>query len=476
MGSGRPLPIAPYLPGMANTSDLNEGPVWRALARVSGPMVLGILGVLSVGIADSYFLARVGQTELTAVGFVYPTLVAITSLSIGLSAGANTVVSQSLGRKDTRRNTRRLSLHAIGLGVLAAGMTALAFHLFGPALFRLMGAEGAVLDAIRAFLPWWCLSFPFLGAFMVTNAVFRSGGNGRIPAAAMVLVALLNIGLDPLLIFGWGPIPAMGMEGAALATGIARILSAIAMLLLALRMGLVSLDCAPLSGLGDSLRRIGRVAVPAALSNAINPAGMAVVTAAVAMIGDAAVAGFGAATRIQSLAIVPLLALSSGIGPVVGQAWGAGDEARARNAVRLTFLICLAYGLAAATALTLFATPLARVITDGAEAQGFTATYIAAVSWSFAGYGILVTANAAMNARDRAVWSALLSLARIAVIYIPLAYLGGTLFSYPGILGAAVAANIVAIWGALVACRAVGLLELSFPPITGPAARLRRFA
>ncbi len=454
--------------------DLNRLPVWRALARTSAPMTIGILGVLSVGLADAWFLARAGETELTAIGFIYPVIVALTSLSIGLGAGTSAVVSQALGRTGGDDSTSaRLALHALLIASVLAVTTALVFWLTAPALFGLMGARGAVLDAVLAYVPYWCLSFPPMVAGMALNAVYRAGGESQIAATVMLLQSVLNIALDPLFIFGWGPVPEMGIDGAGLATMLARTVGFAGLAMFAFWSGRLCLNLGALKGFGGSLRKIVHVGGPAALSNAINPAGMALVTSAVAVVGDTAVAGFGAATRVQSLVFVPMLALSAGIGPVVGQAWGAETPERAQATVRLTFWLCAGYGAALCGVLWAFADPLAQLVADGQAAAELAAQYLRVVSVSFFGYGILITANAAMNARDRALWSMGLSAARIALVYVPLAWVGVMVAGYPGILAAAVLANLAAVWGALVLCQAVGLLDLKLPGVSGPARRLQ---
>lgn len=100
-----------------NTRDLTQGPVWKALTAMSAPMSLGIFSVISVGLADAYFLGQVSGAALAAVGFIYPVITAITSLSIGLSAGANAALSQQIGAGEDDDDTQRLGLHAIGLGL-----------------------------------------------------------------------------------------------------------------------------------------------------------------------------------------------------------------------------------------------------------------------------------------------------------------------------------------------------------------------
>ncbi|WP_368073757.1 MATE family efflux transporter [Sulfitobacter sp. SK011] len=440
--------------------DLTQGPVWRALAAMSAPMSFGIFAVLSVGLADAVFLGQIGGTALAAVGFIYPVTTAITSLSIGLSAGANAALSQGVGRGDSDEDTRRLGLHGIGLGLglslLAAGLVSLCY----PWIFYALGAGEEVSGKIAEYMPFWALSFPFLVTMMITNAVFRAHGDSITSAWIMVLAAVVNVGLNPLLIFGLWGLPELGVLGAAIATLIGRIIAVALALWIAWRRGLLGWCGKLLDGAVASARNILNVGLPAAFSNAINPAGMALVTAAVATIGETAVAGFGAATRVQSMAIVPLLALSAGIGPVVGQNWGADAKDRAQKGVGHTFWFCLGYGALVAVVLGLFATPLANLIAASAEDASYAATYLRYVGLSLFGYGIVITANAAMNARDKALWSMSLSLGRIFVLYLPLAWIGALTFGYPGIVGAAVVANVLGSWGGLVATRATGLLAL----------------
>ncbi|MEO0744317.1 MAG: MATE family efflux transporter [Pseudomonadota bacterium] len=453
-------------------TDLNEGPVTGQLARVSAPMSVGIFSVLAIGLADAYFLARAGDAELAAVGFVYPVIVAVSAFSVGLSAGANTVLSQARGAHRRSGTVGRLALHAALLGLAVGLCIALLFGLVAPALFTALGASGQVHENIMAYLPYWLASFPILVVTMVLNAAFRAAGNTITAAGTMVAAALLNIALTPVLIFGYGPAPEMGMAGAGLGTLIARGAAVVLVIILALRAGMVRIGAHPLRDIAGSVRKVVGTALPAALSRAINPAGMAVVTAAVATLGDAAVAGFGAAARVQAIALVPFFALASGLGPVVGQAWGAQDAPRARTAMRGSALFCLGYGCVLGLCLILFAEPLSRIMTAGSDAARYTADYLRFVGWTLGAYGLVVAANAAMTGRSRAIWAMGLSMARIGLIYIPCAWIGVWLFGWPGILAAAVLANLTAMWGALVATRANGIGPSDTALVRTPAERL----
>ena len=272
------------------------------------------------------------------------------------------------------------------------------------------------------------------------------------------LSAIVNIASTPAFIYGWAMLPELGTGGAAFTTMIARIVGGAIAVAYAVHVAIMTVNCKPAKGILASLKTVTAVGGPAAFSNAINPAGMAAVTAAVATLGTAAVGGFGAATRVQSLAIVPLLALSSGIGPVVGQNWGAELRDRAALAVRQAFALCIGYGIAVALVLTFFAKPIALLIAGSKEPAEYTAQYLRLVGWSLFGYGILVVANAAVNARSKALWSMGLSLSRIGVIYLPLAWIGVSLFGFWGILGAAFLANLYGAAGGIFIARRTDML------------------
>lgn len=454
--------------------NLTEGPIWRSLFKVSAPMSVGILGVLSIGLADAYFLARAGDAALAAIGFVYPVIVAISAMAIGLSAGANTAISQARGSGKPTADIVRLTIHA-GAGALTLGIiVACAFWLVSPILFGLLGARDAVLRNILAYVPYWAASFPLLTTTMILEAAFRAHGDGRRAAMIMIFTAIINIALTPLFIFGGGVVPAFGMAGAGISTLIARFLALCLGLWVAQRRGVVEGVKKPSCGFVTSFKQIARVGFPAALSRGINPAGMAVVTAAVATVGDAAVAGFAAAARIQSIALIPFLALASGIAPIVGQSWGKGDTVRAQKTMQTATVFCLGYGVLAGIVLLVFADPLAKFVTAANEAAAYTGQYLRVVGFSLFGYGIVLASNAALTARSKASRALLISLVRIAMFYVPLAWIGSLLFGYTGILIAALIANVAIVWLALVITRMSDLWTFRIPILTRQADFLDR--
>ncbi len=440
-----------------SSAPLTEGPVAAHLARLTGPMALGVLSIMTVGLADAFFLARLGKEPLAALGFIYPVIVALTSLGIGLSAGVNSVVSRTLGGGKEDR-ARRFSAHAVilagafGLVVCAIGLLA------SRQLFVALQAEGSVLQLVLAYMVIWLASFPILIVTMCANAVLRGHGDTLWPAVVMGLTAAINIALDPVLIFGFGPLPGLGIAGAAWATIVARVFG----LLLALSLVLHFKPCfglgdVKLAGLRRSVADIASIGAPAAFSNAINPAGMAAVTAIVAQFGDAAVAGFGAAGRIQSFVLMPLLALSGSIGPLVGQNWGAEKYERAARAFGVASWACVAYGIALALVLVAWNREIAALFAVSGDVGRVTALYLGIVPCTLFGYGILIVGNGAMNASGKPLPLMMINVSRMAVLYIPLAALGALVWDEAGVFIAAATANLAAGGLALWVARRYGL-------------------
>jgi putative MATE family efflux protein len=440
-----------------SSRDLSSGPVSQRLLQLAGPMTVGILAGMSVALVDTYFLGRLGTEELAAISFAFPIVFTVMSLSIGLGAGAASVVSRAIGHGD-REEVRRLSTDSIGLAVVLVALVSGAGIATVRPLFALLGAEGAVLDHVVAYMRIWYVGMVFLVVPMVANNILRAGGDALVPSAIMVGVAALNLALTPLLVFGLWGLPRLEVEGAAWASLIARAVTAVVSLgVLVFRERLIAFALPPTAALLASWRRVLFVGVPAALGNAVNPLGIAVVTAIVASFGTASVAAFGVATRVEAFAAIPMLALSAAIGPVAGQSWGADRQDRVPRALRLAFAFCAAWSVLAAAAFWLLGRSIAEVFTDEAEVAREAATYLRVVSLSLAGYGVTVIAAGAFNALGKPVTALGYNLVRTLGLLVPMAWLASVLGGVGWVFAAVALANMAA--GAGVAWHALRWLS-----------------
>jgi len=311
-------------------------------------------------------------------------------------------------------------------------------------LFSAMGAEGEVLDLVVAYMDIWYIGMPFLVVPMVAGSLLRANGDARIPSLTMVLSAVVNILLDPILIFGLGPIPAMGMEGAAWATLVARGFSMVlALSVLIFRERLLILALAPWAEIRSSWQQVVAVGVPASLANMINPLCLAILTAILARFGSETVAAFGVAGRIEALAAIPMLALSASIGPITGQNMGAGLPHRIRTAVIDSFLFCIGWGAAMAILFWLFGAAIAGVFSDDPAVINDIVRYLQIVPITLGGYGVVIIAAATYNALGRGYQAMGFYLLRSALFYVPLAWLASFWLPAWGVFAAIAVANVL---------------------------------
>ena len=436
------LPADP--PERRMTAKLVDGPVGKHLADLTVPMIWGILSISAFNIIDTFFVGQLGTRELAAISFTFPVVLVMGSLALGLGTGTASVVARAIGHGD-RGRVRRLTTDALLLAVLiVAVFVAIGLATIDP-LFRLLGASEDLLPLIRDYMQIWYLGMVFLVVPMVGNAVIRATGDTRFPSYIMMTAAGVNIVLDPILIFGLLGMPRMELEGAALATVIARAVTLVAALwVLIHREDLICLNVPRWSSVWRSWRGVLHVGVPAAGANVINPVTAGVVTALMAGFGEEAVAAFGVATRVEAFALIVIFALGAGIAPFIGQNMGAGRLDRIREAVRLGTLFCLVFGLIAAAVLLLAGGPVAALFDDSPAVVAIAATYLAIVPISYGAQGVVLISVASFNAVGRPGPAVLLAVGRMFALYIPLAYLGAAVVGPTGVFAAAAVANVIA--------------------------------
>ncbi|MEO0501607.1 MAG: MATE family efflux transporter, partial [Pseudomonadota bacterium] len=362
---------------------------------------------------------------------------------VGVLVGINSVVSRALGGGEVDLAKRRA---AQGVAIaLMFGLT-VGGALFGleRALFQLLGASDALAVEISKYMRPYALGFPLLLLSMGANGTLRAQGAAKRSASILLSMAAANWVLDPLLIAGWGPLPSYGIAGAAYASvGAFAIAAAVAITLAARsRLGL-PVRRLPGSDWSKGIAALADVGAPAALSNSINPVGLTILTGFLASFGEDAVAAFGVAGRVQSFAVVPLLAMSSSIGGIVGQNWGAGLADRSRLALKEASAFSVGYGLVIAALLVVFCHEAAAVFSDDTGVQDEIALYLRIAAWGICAYGVLIVTNGALNAIGRAKVATAISALRVLAVMIPAAWIGRELFQETGVFAAELVANLV---------------------------------
>jgi putative MATE family efflux protein len=423
---------------------LTDGPVFRRLASLWLPAIGGVVSVKAIDLSDAFFVGQLGGGALAAISFTFPLLMTLISLAVGLSAGASSVLSRAIGAGAGRDERQAIASGAVVMAFivsLAVGVTG--WFATVPVL-TLLGAQGEILADAATYLRIWFGGIFLLIVPVAITGLLRAAGHGTSPAALMALTAVLNIALNPVFIFGLGPVPRMEMPGAGVATLLARAVALVAALHMLRARGLLDLTPSTVAAGLARWREVARVGLPASLSTSLNPIAMTVITAAAATLGANAVAAFGLASKIQAFAVVPLLALSTASSPMVGQNSGGHRIDRSRRTLRLCALVSLGWSLLIAAALLAGARPLLSLFTDASEVIERAAVYLTIVPLSFAGYGITISLSAAMNGLGRSAAALAIAGGRAVVLLAPAAWLGISLAGFTGLAAGVVFANVVA--------------------------------
>ena len=421
-------------------AQLVDVPIRPTLIRLALQMMVGIMGMIAFNLVDTFFIGRLGTRELAAISFTFPVVMIIAGLSMGLAVGASSVISRAIGQGD-QFTVQRLTTDILALAVLlVTGMVFMGVATLDHT-FRALGATEEVIPMIRQYMLIWYPGMVCVVVPMVGNAAIRATGNAKLPSLIMVVAFGFNAVLDPLLIFGVGPFPRLGLAGAAIATVIARASSlVISVWILHHKMHMITFKARPLSLLIDSWKRVLYVGGPNAVTSVIMPLGAGLITRLVAGHGEAAVAGFGVATRVEMLALAPLMAVGAVLGPFVGQNWGAGRLDRVASAARDVQAFALLWGMATMTAMFFFGRSLAGLFNTDQAVLDVASHYLSIVPMAYGLIGVLMLTNTCLNALNHPLHAATLTSVQMLLLYVPLAHLGEHLLGLTGIFSAAVAA------------------------------------
>jgi len=423
---------------------LTEGPIPRTLATMAGGMLIGFFAAAAFNITDTYFVAQLGTRELAAMSFTFPVAMTIHSLAMGIGIGAAAVISRRIGQGSLSQ-VKRLTTDTLLLAVVCVAVLVTVGLITMRPLFTLLGAEPDVLPLVEQYMRIWYIGVGFVIVPMVGNNAIRATGDTLSPSLIMLVDLGLNIVLDPPLIFGFGPIPAMGIAGAALATVFCRALALVASLyVLGRRKRMLTLERPSWARLLDSWKHVLHIGIPSAATFMLQPLYIGILVRLVAWFGTPAVAAFGAGTRVQMLAGLPIMALGASTVPFVGQNRGAGRFDRIVKGHTASFLFSLGWGAVCVIVLLALARPIAGLFSSDPLVRRYLVLLlcIAPLAYGFRGLGHISMSG--MNAIGKPYHAAAAMLTRLCVLCVPLAAVGAALFRYTGLLWGATAAEVIA--------------------------------
>jgi putative MATE family efflux protein len=398
----------------ATRVSLLTGPILTTLLKLALPTVTVLVAQTAVNIAEAYYVGFLGTDALAGAALVFPIFMLMTMMSNGgLGSGVASSVARAVGA-ERRDDADALLFHATVLAVIVGALFTLGALMLGPALYRALGGRGDALDAAVKYS-----NFLFAGAIPVwivnlQAAALRGAGNVKVPAIVTLVGALVMIPLSPILIFGFGPFPRLGIGGAGLAFGL---YYCGAMLFL---MRYMSSGRSGLTLRIAHLRRplfadILKVGIPTALNAMLTNLTVILVTGAVGLFGTTALAAYGISSRLDYIMIPLLFGVSTATLTMVGVNMGAGQNARARRIGWTSGIVGLLLTGTIGLAVAVFPLAWLRLFSHDADVvrDGVTYLHIVAPAYCALGFGFVV--SFAAQGTGRALWPLAAAAVRILI-------------------------------------------------------------
>lgn len=431
--------------------DLTSGPIFPALLRLAVPIVGANVLQTLYQLIDTFWVGRLGATAVAAVSVSFPVLFVMWSLGGGLAVAGAILVAQHFGAGD-RASVDHVSAQTLLAVVGVSALLSVLGYLISDPLMAVFAPDAAVRDLAAVYLRISFLGLVAVFVYFVVQSLMRGVGEVTMPLWIVAGTVVLNFVLDPLFILGWGPVPAMGVAGAAWATIATQGLAAVVGVWI-LTTGRFDIHLR-LRELRPDLPLMGRalrLGLPASLEQSARGMGFAVMMLLVTGFGTTIVAAYGIGTRVLSFIIIPALGLSMATTTVVGQNMGRGEPGRAEETARASMLLAFVSMTAAGLVLFVFATPvIAAFVPDEPDVIAIGADFLRIMALTFGFMGVQQVLAGALRGAGNTLAAMVLTIVSLWMLLFPLAWIlssrtdlgpRGIWWAYPisNVLGAAFA-------------------------------------
>lgn len=327
----------------------------KLLMRLSLPSMAAMITISLYHLADTFWVAKLGPGAIAAVTITFPYFIAIIAFGVGTGVGANALASRRFGEKNVGA-ANRVAGQIFPLTILLGVLLVVATAFFSRNIASICGATPDILDMTTEYLWFFGWGAPFMLFRLISRNVFQASGDAVKPMMFTITGAIINVILDPFLIFGWGPFPEMGVGGAAIATAISSAVAAgLSLYYLLSRKSVYRLTLRHLVPDLTMIREIYRVGLPSMLMELTETVVFTLFNRVVAGFGSTALAALGIAIRVSDMAFMPIIGVGHGLLPIVGFCFGAGLWQRLWSAVRLATLWLVGFLATATIILEVFA-------------------------------------------------------------------------------------------------------------------------
>ena len=421
--------------GRKNTQDLLNGSISKHLFNLILPSIGGMFAMTAFNLTDTYFVSKLGTNELAAMGFTFPVVMIIGSISAGISIGSASIVSRALGKKDYHV-INRTATDGMLLSILLVLIISLIGLLTMDQFFTFLGADAKTLYLVKKYMQIWYLGVGVVIMPPICDSSMRALGDFIRPLAVMLICAFANLILDPIFIFGYFGVPAMGIQGAAIATVLSRFLGMIATLSFAFfHHRIIDFKYAHKFEIIESWKKIIHIGIPGAIVRLLPQALRALLTSLAAksagIIGVAAVA---AGARIESFSTIVSMAVGTALVPIIGQNLGAKKFERVMETKKIINKIALIYGILLILLSVVFTKEAAKIFTADSQVISYIYLYVNIAMIGTIGLNLYNWASEILNAIGNPKYVFWINSLGTLIILIPSLYIGFILGGFSGML------------------------------------------
>ncbi|QCS44872.1 MATE family efflux transporter [Natrinema versiforme] len=424
--------------------DLTAGDIGKPLFFLSMPIVVTNLFQTAYNLADTFWLGQYSTDALAAISFAFPMVFLLISLGMGISVAGSVLVAQYTGAGEEQEAEYAASQTVVFAGIASIVLGVVGYFLVEEFL-GLMGASDSVLPMATSYMEVISLGLLFMFGFAVFIALMRGYGDTITPMLVMFGSVVLNIVIDPFLIFGWTVVenaplvgtvsfPELGIEGAAIATVFSRALALVVGLAIMFRGNRgVEINLRDMVPNLTYLRRLARIGVPASIEGTGRALSMNLLLFIVALFPDTVVAAYGIGTRVFSVVFLPAIAVARGVETMTGQNIGANKPERAEQAAALASKTLFGILTGAGVLVWFLAAPIADVFTTDPAVVDISATFLRYVALTFGFIGIMRAYTGSFRGAGKTLTAAAISVLMLGVIRFPIAWVSAGSIGETGI-------------------------------------------
>ncbi len=403
--------------------NFTEGSINRAIFLLSIPMILEMAMESLLAVVDIFFISILGNNNaVTAVGLTESVIAIVYSIAMGLGMAATAMVARRIGEKDGP-GAAIAAVNALYIGFVLSLLFSIAGFIYYEDILRLMGASQDIIDVGAGYTKWMLTGNITIMSLFIINAIFRGAGNAAIAMQSLWIANILNMILDPIFIFGWGPIPAMGVEGAAIATNIGRGAGVLYQLyFLAGKKGIIKIHKENIKVDGKIIVRLLKVSAGNIGQFLISTTSWLFLSRIIVNFGSAAFAGYQFSIRIIMFTILPSWGMANAAATLVGQNLGAGQPDRAEKSVWTAGYLNMIFLGLISIIFFFISEPIMSIFSSNAEVVQYGTQCLRIVTFGYVFYGYGMVIIQAFNGAGDSRTPTILNLFGYWLFQIPLAY------------------------------------------------------